>query len=393
MNERISKKSQTTFSDIFEQGVSFARDFDSALKGLFDDIFTNKEGKFAKEFTGALTGMFGIAGTFFGGFGGQLISQGLFELSESVFSSIFGGGKSFSELVEESFRKMVTNVNRTLLGIGKERTTLEKQVDVLEELKSTLGGEATVPTKFLENLGLAPGSTINEGLVNLLEDIKDTNKKELSVIQKSISDSQTKLNSVDELISKLRQVETLGEGQKKFEGFRSLQEFSTENLIPLIKFSVDAFGKINFSTKQVDAFVQGQKKFIQSQETKIASLSNFTLDELLDTIRLTNTIGGILGEIPKFATGSMGLQDDTLGMFNKGEIVIPNAFSEGIKQGKLTLGGGGSNNQGQQVTVKNTININGSEKSSMQLWQELRPFVNGEAIRSQNGSFSGIFEG
>lgn len=46
--------------------------------------------------------------------------------------------------------------------------------------------------------------------------------------------------------------------------------------------------------------------------------------------------------LPKFATGSGGMKDDTLGMFNKGEIVVPNSFSDAIRSGDLALSGGGS---------------------------------------------------
>lgn len=42
-----------------------------------------------------------------------------------------------------------------------------------------------------------------------------------------------------------------------------------------------------------------------------------------------------------FARGSSGIKDDTLGLFNKHEIVIPASFSEGIRRGDLSLSGGG----------------------------------------------------
>ena len=45
--------------------------------------------------------------------------------------------------------------------------------------------------------------------------------------------------------------------------------------------------------------------------------------------------------IPKFQSGSSGIQDDTIGMFNRREIVVPSNFSDGLRDGSLTLGGPG----------------------------------------------------
>ncbi len=53
--------------------------------------------------------------------------------------------------------------------------------------------------------------------------------------------------------------------------------------------------------------------------------------------------------IPKFAQGSGGIKDDTFGLFNKGEIVVPNRFSDAIRSGDLSLSGGGSS-QGSGVS-------------------------------------------
>lgn len=56
--------------------------------------------------------------------------------------------------------------------------------------------------------------------------------------------------------------------------------------------------------------------------------------------------------VPKgFARGSSGIEDDTIGMFNKREIVIPSSFSDGIRSGDLSLSGGDGSNSGSGVTV------------------------------------------
>lgn len=66
---------------------------------------------------------------------------------------------------------------------------------------------------------------------------------------------------------------------------------------------------------------------------------------LTGTVGLANTLA-----VPKFAQGSGGLKDDTLGMFNKREIIVPTTFSDAIRSGDLSLSGGG-NGGGAGLTV------------------------------------------
>lgn len=63
--------------------------------------------------------------------------------------------------------------------------------------------------------------------------------------------------------------------------------------------------------------------------------------------------------VPRFAAGSGGMKDDTLGLFNKREIVLPGSFSDAIKSGELTLSGPGGGDQGGIVVDLRGSQING----------------------------------
>lgn len=57
-----------------------------------------------------------------------------------------------------------------------------------------------------------------------------------------------------------------------------------------------------------------------------------------------------------FKDGSPGLEDDTFGFFNQDEIIVPAAFSQGIKSGDLALVGGNSAQQKQGQGGVNIVN-------------------------------------
>ncbi len=60
--------------------------------------------------------------------------------------------------------------------------------------------------------------------------------------------------------------------------------------------------------------------------------------------------------LPQFQFGAANLPDDTVGLFNRAEIVVPAAFSEGIRSGELTLSGGGTEAGGAEEPTT-VINI------------------------------------
>lgn len=66
------------------------------------------------------------------------------------------------------------------------------------------------------------------------------------------------------------------------------------------------------------------------------------------------------------AAGSSGLDEDMVAQFSKGEIVVPETFSEGIKSGELALTSAGGGNSAPPVNVSlDGANFNGTFDSDM----------------------------
>ena len=87
----------------------------------------------------------------------------------------------------------------------------------------------------------------------------------------------------------------------------------------------------------------------------LASLASFGANSVPASAGIVSTLAvANLAAVPKFAVGASNLRDDTLGQFNKSEIVIPEAFSDGLRKGDLSLSGGdseGAGGGGQQVIL------------------------------------------
>lgn len=84
----------------------------------------------------------------------------------------------------------------------------------------------------------------------------------------------------------------------------------------------------------------------------LASLASFGANSAPASagIASTVTLANILA-IPKFSTGTSGIADDTLGLFNKDEIIIPKTFSDGLKSGQLSLSGNGRGSGGSKQII------------------------------------------
>ena len=84
---------------------------------------------------------------------------------------------------------LVERTNKAVASIGKEKTRVEEQLSLLEDLKNALGDiNANIPDKFKDALDISASKTvtIEEKMVDLLTksrtintDIKDENQKQL----------------------------------------------------------------------------------------------------------------------------------------------------------------------------------------------------------------------
>jgi len=83
----------------------------------------------------------------------------------------------------------------------------------------------------------------------------------------------------------------------------------------------------------------------------LASLATLGGNAAPASAAMTSTVAlGNLLAVPKFAEGSGPLKDDTLGLFNKREIVVPTTFSDAIRSGELSLSGGGQQQSSEGIT-------------------------------------------
>lgn len=392
---------KNSYEEIFKLGGSFVKDFEGSLSSVVEDFFTNPASGLGKAFQGFLKDeknplakkvreYFGSTSTFIAGGVGQVIASGI----GSIIGMFFDGGKgrSIKEIVESSMAEMVRNVNRTLDDIQGQRTTFEKQIDILEALKKTQGGEGVVGSQYLANLGLQAGTTIDEGLVQILSRIKGTNSEELSVLQGQVDETQNIINAIQEAYNLLKSNTKLryGNGDTKEQARFDQRLKDILDIVPKdIAIKISEGRGFNFIEKTLEEF----QNILSDQLSNISSQSEFTLSELLDNIQLEQQIADLLGTAPQFATGALNIPRDMLSVVHQGEMIIPSEFASALRAGQLSLSGGGTQNKGSSMMVTNNITIQGGEKSAMQLYQELQPYINGDSIRNDQGSFSGVFRG
>lgn len=424
-----------SFDEAFSFGVDAVKDFRGTIEKVFTGFFDSgdfiskiKVGektlgeKLNKAFGGEMLG--GAVGGALGG----LASIGISKL----FGTIFGKKRpSFNELVEDAFRKMRDDVNNILSGIGTERTRVESQLDIIRELKNTIGLSAEIPPQFLDILDATKAETVQEALTRIGDTLLGFESQERKVLSDRLQFSKDIVAAGDIFaqfsmgFSNLRESEkNLGFGKtlsSELQAIKSgsgseldaiasrlglnVEEFRDATKLLLDNFLVHA-DSINKRLSFSGVIIEANRKLIPDLTEQLASSSQFTIDQAKDNLRLLQEIAALLGKsveekdviaaLPAFAHGTSGLKDDTLGMFNKNEIIIPASFSKGIKSGELALVGAGSLNNGSTSNVStvnhNSINIQAGDKDPEQVWQELRPFIEGTAIKSDFGNFSGVFQ-
>lgn len=368
--DEAAEKTKQTLSSAFDFGFNLIQDFKGTITNLFTKFFSGED--FKKKITDAFGG--GLAGALGGGAIGGIIAFGL----NKVMSAIFGGkGKSFQDLVQEAFQKITRNVNRILEGIGKEETRIDTQLKILERLSSQLGLGAELRGGNLENfaevLDVEVGTTIKEAIIQLGDRLLGAGTSETNALKDEIRKAQDRISQIP------IDIDNLTDGPRK------------------------ALFKLGELTAEQAAL----QRFIAESQLKLATSSQFTLEEILENISNVERIAQLIGTtvdpgkltatVPGFASGASKIKDDTLGIFSKNEIVIPASFSQGIRRGDFALVGKGGMSSGTESNFStvnnNNITIMANDKDPELVWQELKPFLDGQAIKSDLGDFSGVFQG
>ena len=171
---------------LLDLGRGFATDYQAALKAMVDNAMFGDDGA-SKQIQNSLTGIIGgDAASFVAGSVGGIVVSGI----TSILSGIFGGNRvdDIQIQAQKSFQKMVDNTNAALDNIGKEKSAAQKQVDILNLLKGQVGGSSSVPAQFLESLGLSAGTTVDQGIVQVLGRLQGLSTADKEAKQKLLSD-------------------------------------------------------------------------------------------------------------------------------------------------------------------------------------------------------------
>jgi tape measure domain-containing protein len=416
-----AKDQKKYYDEMYTLGMKSATDLQGALAETLSKMFTDKEAGFLKPVTDGLTNMLGGVGSFMGGAIGGVVAQGIGSILQGLFGS--SKTKTVAQYAEEAFKKMVDNTNKTLDDIGRQKSTTEKQLDILDMLKTDMGDTAIIPQAFLKSLELAQGTTVKDGMIQVLDRLKGFNDADV----KALNDELSKLTAL------LPGLTTVANGGAAFNNMKlseyiPLAQASGANQANLDKltsrFSGDTkIGSIsNYLSANrgigavggeslIDAFlgqvdkIKGQKIATQDQisalSQKLASNSEFSLQEIVDAINLQRKVAeinatpslanSISSALPSFDVGSMNIPKDMVAMLHKREIVIPADFADGLRSGKLTLTGAGTENSNDNRNIN--VVVQGGTKSAQQLFQEISPYINSSLPRRTKGAYNGIFRG
>lgn len=314
-------------------GASFATDFNKGLSQMAEFAIFGEEGA-AKKITNGLTSIFGNNNSDFanvlGGAAGAFLTPALAGFALQAVGALFGSGqKTVAQQAEESFRKMVSNVNVALDGIGKEKSTIEKQVDLLDQIKSVYGLNSDIPQQFLETLGLK-GGTVNEGLKALYGRLGNVNNKDVIELKSQLDNAKKSLSEGE--IAKniyLKGAQETFDAQERdlANKYGSRDNFGYLSNIQSLK---DQYARNIFDiNNNFDPSLIAMRKLVDYLTEKLSATSEFSLQEAMDTIRLQSRIKDLTGstDLQQFASGgvvrgSSYSGDRVLVRANSGEMIL-----------------------------------------------------------------------
>ena len=453
-----------------ESGFKFSQNpFSSLSEFLSQEV--NKAGSLLSQLRASLSDSLGP----FGGFLGGAVSGGVTSLLvgglTSVFAPFFGGFtkniKTVGEFAEESFSKLVRNTNKKLEDIGRERTTLEKQIDILQELKDSIGLTGAINSDFAGILGVSAGTTVGNATSEILQRIESSNKAASDALSaelqrlRDVSGTQELLKAqvnnnssieqsrdlVNQLVSVARVISSVGLqkvevaldtkvpdsiiaisdeisrlGLDVGQTTSSLRDAISNQSTILDRTLVGPFGGTAgiettggafaslgeiFGELNIGAGEEARRRFegeLIGTQQQIAALllqtsntSDFTLDSALDALKIQERIRDLQQElnqsIPSFDVGSFNVPKDTLAQVHEGEMIIPESLAQGIRSGSFNMS---SPSSGKQMTVTvtndNKININGTDRTGEEIFNQIRPFLAAQNVKNELGEFTEIFQ-
>lgn len=315
---------ERSLSESLNEARGFFQDFErtaerSVSKALFDP------GGAASQIQQGLAKIVGEDAAKFiaGGLGNTIVSG-----FTSIISGLFGGGsrgKTVQEYAQEAFEKMVENTNRVLDDIGRQKSTTEKQLDLLEKLGSQLGDSAIIPERFLPALGLGSGATVQSGKQEILGRLGVVNNADVQLKQDELQRAYAERAAIEQE----RKIAERGLfGGRPAQGLAGRSD-SSEALTKLSNLLIRD---------------EAQKLLIKKLESELGPQSDFSLQEAIDFVDLQSKFSKV-GVTPAFAAGGVVPGNATSGdrvqiRANSGEMVLTKSDQANLLN--LIRGGGTS---------------------------------------------------
>ena len=289
LNEERVKDHEDTLKDIRNQGQNFGEDYERALDKFVEDVVQGENGA-AKKAEKGLVDMLGeSAAAFAGGLLGGIVVSGI----TGILTSILGSKpvKTVAQYATEMYDKMVNAMNRKLQDLGKERTTLDKQLSVLSELKEQKGINSLITDEsILKSLGFDKQLTVLEAIQRINEKMLNVNDKELDVRKSELETAKGRQSDV------IKEIQELKKRSQSFNAFDIPNMSSNERM---------EMAAVNTALKKAKAENIALSKLINDITNDLAATSNVSLDELLDNLSILGQLADLQSNVPGFANGGI----------------------------------------------------------------------------------------
>lgn len=315
MGKRTSRVSVDMSRQIATLGEQMVTDFQGFTKSLIERTVSGQGGLTDQLFTSMSDTIGTTAASFTSGAVGGVVAQGV----SSIVSGIFGkSGKSVHDFAQDAFDEMVDRTNEKLLQLGRERTTQEKQVDLLEELKDSLGGSAILPERFLDAIEVEKGTTIDQALTEVFGRSIRGNVKEREILEEELRGAKKAQGIIEEF---LEIINTQGAGFKnRKEAYNRAIELAftrfTKGGEERSLLGGPGVGVTTIDRGDIEEVLEGKQRpkarllsegalrgtqaRIEDIQAELEKSSLESLEEAIDNVRLKNKIADITGQTPDF---------------------------------------------------------------------------------------------
>ena len=340
--EALQKSRVIKQQQIFLQaGRKIEKDYKGSIADMVDNTIFAEDGVVRKTQDGLKGAIGDSTASFLSGAIGGVVSGGITSVLTSVFDSLFGGKtqKSFEEMYKDNWGRLSKKATEEIDSIGKEKSEVEKKIDVLDKLRDMYGGNSAIPIQYSSNLGLEAGTTVDEGYKTIYQQLDSVNNK----------DSKSKQNSYNDIFQQLTNEIASTDKGKTFKDLPEIMNITNE------------FQAIRWGGTEKAAKIKALYEMFLKLQDELRPNSEFNLNEILDKLNLeqkrvalgitTNANGGII-------PGNSYAGDRVIARVNSGEMILN-------QQQQSTLfnfiASGGAGNSSQPITINVSVQLNQKE--------------------------------